>query len=85
MSMKKNGIITGALEGVTEESFKTMEFWTIDEIIHAIKCKENSGQPCTCNALVKCTSAENKDETVHIVKEICKKNIMISKIGRSHV
>lgn len=53
-----------------------------EAIINAIKCKEENGQPCTCNALVKCTSAEDKDETVHIVQEIYGTNIMISDIGQ---
>lgn len=78
MSMQKDLGVAGMLGKVV----KVTETWGKDIIINAIKCKESTGQPCTCNALVKCTSAEDKDETVHIVKEVLGTNIMISNIGQ---
>lgn len=79
MSRIKAEDIVEAL-GINEEFITEIADWSKDVIIDTLKCKEGNGQPCTCNALVKCTSAVNKDETVHIVKKVYGKNIMISDI-----
>lgn len=67
---------------ISDEVGEAVRTHARESIINAIKCKEENGQPCTCNALVKCTSAEDEDETVHIVKEVLGTNIMISNIGQ---
>lgn len=41
------------------------------DYIEAVEtCEEEYGQPCVCGALVQCTSAKDKDETVHITKYV---------------
>lgn len=42
----------------------------IDYIEAVETCEEEYGQPCVCGALVQCTSAKDKDETVHITKYV---------------
>lgn len=82
MSVKKDVSMTGGLSSAVEKCLEIAETFAKDVIINAIKCKEENGQPCTCNALVKCSSAEDKDETVHIVKDVFGTNILISDIGQ---
>lgn len=79
MGRRKAEDVVEAL-GIKKEFIEEIETWSKDIIIDTLKCKESNGQPCTCKALVKCTSAENKDETVHIVKKVYGKNIKISDI-----
>lgn len=46
------------------------------------ECESTKGEPCTCNALVCCTSSENKTETVHIKKREEDRNILMADIAQ---
>lgn len=67
---------------ISDEVGEAVRTHARESIINAIKCKEENGQPCTCNALVKCTSAEDADETLHIVQEVYGTNVLISDTGQ---
>lgn len=72
-------VITDLLE-MSRQDVTTIESHSKETAINAVKCKGNNGQPCTCSALVKCTSAINQDETVHITKKVYGKMVKISDI-----
>ncbi len=77
--VKVEGVINELLE-MSRQTEPTIESHSKEKVINAVKCKGNNGQPCTCNALVKCTSAINQDETVHITKKVCGEMVKISDI-----
>ena len=46
------------------------------------ECESTKGEPCTCNALVCCTSSEDETEAVHIKKSEEEKNILMADIAQ---
>lgn len=46
------------------------------------ECESTKGAPCTCNALVCCTSSGNETETVHIKKREEDRNILMADIAQ---
>ena len=53
----------------------------MEEFIDAVReCEENKGEPCTCNALVCCTSSENEDEAVHMKKGVGGNDVLMADI-----
>ena len=46
------------------------------------ECESTKGEPCTCNALVCCTSSANETETVHIKKREEDRNILMADIAQ---
>lgn len=46
------------------------------------ECEKDGEQPCTCKALVCCTSSINAAETVHIKKEVDGKTVLMADIAQ---
>lgn len=80
MGREKMEYVINELLEMSKQDLSTIRTCDKDAIINAVKCKGSIGQPCTCNALVKCTSAVDQDETVHITKTICGETVKISDI-----
>lgn len=80
MSREKAEYVINELLEMNKQALTTIETCAKDAIINAVKCKGNNGQPCTCNALVKCTSAIDQKETVHITKTLYGETIKIADI-----
>lgn len=64
----------------TDEKKETEETEEFEKEI--TECESTKGEPCTCNALVCCTSSENKTETVHIKKREEDRNILMADIAQ---
>ena len=63
-----------------DEKKETEETEEFEEKI--AECESTKGESCTCNALVCCTSSENKTETVHIKKREEDRNILMADIAQ---
>lgn len=70
----------GESDEETDEKKETEETEEFEEEI--AECESTKGEPCTCNALVCCTSSENKTETVHIKKREEDRNILMADIAQ---
>ena len=63
-----------------DEKKETEETEEFEEKI--AECESTKGEPCTCNALVCCTSSENKTEAVYIKKREEDRNILMADIAQ---
>ena len=70
----------GESDEETDEKKETEETEEFEKEI--AECESTKGEPCTCNALVCCTSSGNKTETVHIKKREEDRNILMADIAQ---
>lgn len=74
-------VLATMLSGCTNRSRDKKE--DSEEFRNAVaECEKGGEQPCTCKALVCCTSAVNGLETVHIKKDIDGKSVLMADIAQ---
>ena len=79
--MNKETVVSGCTD--KEETGKEETENNMEEFINAVReCEENKGEPCTCNALVCCTSSENEDEAVHMKKDVEGRDVLMADVAQ---